>query len=866
MKGDFGSIDLKEIYPMKQIRDYIITLGLSFFFLTAMNAQSDCANPVVVSSLPFYTSGSTSSGTSFRASEFCGEGSDYDEKDYILKYTPLSDEYISINIGHDNFLTLCGIYIFTDCMLEPNECVAYAEGYQTAEASFVAEASQEYYIFVGTATTDNIFINITKEDVEGVAINKSAPTQTLDVNGAIRIGENTTTPFKGTLKWNETSNELQGYDGTKWESVKTRKLNELHEAIYDYGLASMYIGKGAGSENVNPPSISSYNTVAIGDSSLHHNGSGATQSFQGGQNVALGAKAGFENTTGSGNAYIGYRSGFNNETGHSNVALGNHALYFSKEQSNLVAIGDSALHFNGNVITTLPTGLYNTAIGSKAGLLNTTGSSNSFVGFEAGRNNVTGNRNSFFGFESGFTNLNGVDNTFLGYQAGYSNLSGKENTFIGVQSGVLNAGGNGNTFQGYFSGNRNTSGSDNTFIGHSAGRNNTTGDANLFIGREAGLNNNAGFSNLFIGQGAGKAGTTARSNLAIGKDALQSNTIMPGNIAIGDSSLYWLSAIGAITGYQDPGSFNTAVGLKSGYRTSVGDHNSFFGAYAGMRNEEGRNNSMFGFEAGADAVRGDKNVYVGTYAGKGCTACNNNTIIGYGAGSSLSGKDDNTFVGDNAGISLNGERNVAIGRAAGANLGSSNYENTITLGYNARVSASNQARIGNSSISSIGGYAAWSNLSDGRYKFNVKEDAPGLQFILGLRPVSYQINYEKLSSEEYADQDEVPASILRSAKKRSEALQSGFIAQEVEQLVREQSAAFDGVVIPKNKESNYALSYSTFVVPLVKAVQEQQEMIAELKSENENLDSENHNLRNRLEKIEAQINLLINTEAIQNEN
>jgi hypothetical protein len=35
-----------------------------------------------------------------------------------------------------------------------------------------------------------------------------------------------------------------------------------------------------------------------------------------------------------------------------------------------------------------------------------------------------------------------------------------------------------------------------------------------------------------------------------------------------------------------------------------------------------------------------------------------------------------------------------------------------SAGYNAFATASNQARIGNSSVTGIGGYAAWTNLSD----------------------------------------------------------------------------------------------------------------------------------------------------------
>ena len=56
---------------------------------------------------------------------------------------------------------------------------------------------------------------------------------------------------------------------------------------------------------------------------------------------------------------------------------------------------------------------------------------------------------------------------------------------------------------------------------------------------------------------------------------------------------------------------------------------------------------------------------------------------------------------------------------------------------------------------------------------------------------------------------------------------TGFIAQEVEQAAKEVGYDFDGVQLPKNDHDHYTLGYSTFVVPLVKAVQEQQAMIEE---------------------------------------
>ncbi|MCB0710022.1 MAG: hypothetical protein KDC15_11600, partial [Chitinophagaceae bacterium] len=54
---------------------------------------------------------------------------------------------------------------------------------------------------------------------------------------------------------------------------------------------------------------------------------------------------------------------------------------------------------------------------------------------------------------------------------------------------------------------------------------------------------------------------------------------------------------------------------------------------------------------------------------------------------------------------------------------------------------------------------------------------------------------------------------------------SGFIAQEVEKVANETGYDFDGVIMPKTGKDAYGLSYSQFVVPLVKAVQEQQQMI-----------------------------------------
>jgi len=59
---------------------------------------------------------------------------------------------------------------------------------------------------------------------------------------------------------------------------------------------------------------------------------------------------------------------------------------------------------------------------------------------------------------------------------------------------------------------------------------------------------------------------------------------------------------------------------------------------------------------------------------------------------------------------------------------------------------------------------------------------------------------------------------------------SGFLAQEVEKAAKESDYDFSGVHAPRNEHDLYSLTYAEFVVPLVKAVQEQQHQIDELKS------------------------------------
>jgi hypothetical protein len=108
---------------------------------------------------------------------------------------------------------------------------------------------------------------------------------------------------------------------------------------------------------------------------------------------------------------------------------------------------------------------------------------------------------------------------------------------------------------------------------------------------------------------------------------------------------------------------------------------------------------------------------------------------------------------------------------------------------------------------------------------NIQDIDTGLDFILKLKPVSYQMK--------------------NLADNR---LNWGFIAQDIEKLVGEENAI---LTIGGDEDRTLGLRYTDFVAPLVKAVQEQQQEIEDLqkellksKSQVESLEAFVENLKN----------------------
>jgi hypothetical protein len=173
-----------------------------------------------------------------------------------------------------------------------------------------------------------------------------------------------------------------------------------------------------------------------------------------------------------------------------------------------------------------------------------------------------------------------------------------------------------------------------------------------------------------------------------------------------------------------------------------------------------------------------------------------------------------------------GNNNTALGYYADVTGG--NFSNATAIGYNAKVNASNKVRIGNASVTKIEGQVPFTTPSDGRYKFNVQEDVKGLSFIMKLRPVTYQFDVNKFDNiTSINGSDNVVQVAYNTAK---EIRRTGFIAQEVETAANSSNYNFSGIDKPLTPEDHYSLSYESFVVPLVKGMQEQQQMIKKLEA------------------------------------
>jgi hypothetical protein len=307
--------------------------------------------------------------------------------------------------------------------------------------------------------------------------------------------------------------------------------------------------------------------------------------------------------------------------------------------------------------------------------------------------------------------------------------------------------------------------------------------------------------NTFVGENAGNftmsgSSNAASFNSALGYRSLSAITTAQGNSAFGYFSL----------GRNTAGNSNSAFGRSSLSFNTTGQNNSAFGLQSIYNNTTGSNNSAFGMNSLVYNTTGTDNSAFGFYSLSNNSAGNNNSAFGRQSLERTTG-DNNTAFGFKAGSTITtGSNNIVVGADAQVPAGASD----------------NQVRIGNSDITYASIEVAWTVTSDRRRKDNIHSLSSGLNFVSLLRPVSYTRRNDDMHRTEY-----------------------GFIAQEVEQVLKDQGIQNSGMLTIDDK-GFYELRYNDLLAPMVKAIQE-------LKSENDTLKGENASMKKELSSLRVTV-------------
>jgi Chaperone of endosialidase len=329
---------------------------------------------------------------------------------------------------------------------------------------------------------------------------------------------------------------------------------------------------------------------------------------------------------------------------------------------------------------------------------------------------------------------------------------------------------------------------------------------------------NDGSGNLSWAAAGSGSGWALTGNLGDGTQKIGTTNAFPFNIVVNnrESGLIDPDFENAFFGYQS-GENNVAVASTSGIR------NTGLGSTALKSNVSGADNTA----VGANALGANVNASGNTAVGRGSlnllagSSGAYNTAVGYqslyNTNSAGAGANHNTVVGYRAGYAnTTGALNTLIGSSA--DVSSPGLSNATAIGADAVVDASNKVRIGSATVTVIQGQVAFTNVSDKRFKTDIRDIDAGLSFIRKLRPVSYQM------------------------KQGDGRTNWGFIAQEIEDLVGANNAM---LTIGQDSIRMLGLRYTDFLAPLTKSVQELLTKIEMLENENRTLQTEVSNLRSK---------------------
>lgn len=352
-------------------------------------------------------------------------------------------------------------------------------------------------------------------------------------------------------------------------------------------------------------------------------------------------------------------------------------------------------------------------------------------------------------------------------------------------------------------------------IGHNAGNTNQGQDA-LAIGVFAG-NTDQGQGSVALGNYAGSGsgflypqGTNA---VAIGSTAGASgqgdNSVAIGNAAAGTLQGASSVAIGTNAGANNQGHSSVTIGRYAGEDDQA--HSSVSIGYAANRLDSGDYSVGVGF---LSSSLGLDSVAVGHAAqalGEECVALGNNASTG---------------------STLSPTKVTAIGSRSGDVF--SSYSNTTYLGAGSKATASDQVQLGDSATT-VFAYGSVQNRSDARDKTNIVDTDLGLDFVNSLRPVKFRWDYR----DDYRNEGEQLDEAVKDGSKKRTRFHQGFIAQEVKEVMDARGVDFAGYQDHSinGGQDVKSLGYEEFIAPMVKAIQEQQDIINDLTSRLEVLEN-----------------------------
>ena len=334
-------------------------------------------------------------------------------------------------------------------------------------------------------------------------------------------------------------------------------------------------------------------------------------------------------------------------------------------------------------------------------------------------NAMTGFSNIVIGRLAGAAVTDGTQNVFLGVTSGLSTTKGAFNTFIGTNSGRLNVDGNSNIAMGYNAGPQTGSLSNTIAIGGYA----QPVKSNTIILGGGGSANNPSFMDVGINIANPRAAFDINSKGAMIIPTGDNTTDKPAAIMgmlrfnstnneleYADKNAAWKNVSGG-SGWSLSGNTGTAAsafigttdskpvifksnGLEAFRMTAA---TSTMPGNLDLKSALQMNNQSILWDGGIPA---NKNILIGhTGSGLFNLTGSKNSFMGSGAGYSTSTGSDNTFIGAGSGVNnKTGSGNTAIGSGAGPDPANDDLTNTVAIGKNALVSASNSIVLGSSGI------------------------------------------------------------------------------------------------------------------------------------------------------------------------